>query len=112
MTSRLVGRPVRSSGTLKRGLFILAVSLMLGFAAFATVDLPSSSDNDSGDDLAIVAVSAPVRHRFAPRIVSPSLAHHPGTIVHTPDAPNHLALRGIPSKMGRELLQLFALQRK
>lgn len=103
---------MRSSETLRRRCFILAVFLMLGFAAFATADFPSSSDNDSGDDQASVAVSAPVRHRLPSRIVSPSLAHHPDTIVRTPDAPNHLAPPEIPTRMGRELLQLFTLQRK
>ncbi len=93
-------------------LFILAVFLMIGFAGFAAADFPSSSDNDSDDGQAIVAVSAPVRHRLPPRIVSPSLAHHPGTIVRTPYAPNHVAPREIPSRTGRELLQLFTLQRK
>ncbi len=85
---------------------------MIGFAGFATADFPSSSGDDSGDDQVSVAVSVPVRHRLPPRIVSPSLAHHPETIVRTPDVPNHLAVPEIPSRMGRELLQLLTLQRK
>jgi hypothetical protein len=85
---------------------------MLGFAAFVTAGFPFSSGNDSDEDQAIVAVSSSVRHRIPPRIVSPSLAHHPDTMARTPDVPNHPALPEIPTRMGRELLQLLTLQRK
>jgi hypothetical protein len=85
---------------------------MLGFAAFVTSGFPFSSGNDSDEDQAVVAICAATRHLLPPRILSPSLAHHPNTSVRAPDAPNHLALPEIPTRMGRKLLQLLTLQRK
>lgn len=93
-------------------IFIVTIFLFLGFAGTAAGDFPSSSDYDPGNDQAIAPIRPATRHFFTNRPVSPTLAHHPDTMARTPDVPNHPALPDIPSRMGRELLQLLTLQRK